>query len=124
MRQCAGGDSALIVEQYKVILDLLIGSAMDAVEHFDERPDADVEAGLLPNLTGDGFRQRLTDFDRTARQTPFPLEWFMRASHEHDTVGVHNDRTDADNRPLRKLTHYTPITFTTTRFRRCPSNSA
>jgi len=48
----------------------------------------------------------------------------MGASHEHDTVAVHNDRTDADNRPLRELTHYTPITFTTTRFRRCPSNSA
>jgi len=65
--QCAGGDSALIVKQYKVILDLLIGSTMDAVEHFDERPDADVEAGLFPNLTGDGFGERLPDFNRAAR---------------------------------------------------------
>jgi hypothetical protein len=47
----------------------------------------------------------------------------LSALDEQDTIAVDDDRADADDRPIGKCPH-SPMTLTTTRFLRRPSNSA
>lgn len=81
-------------------------SEVDAVEHLDERADVDVETRFFAHFAGDGVLQRLAHFNRAAGQAPFPFERLVRASHEHDTLAVHNDGAHTDDWPLGKLTNH------------------
>ena len=113
--------------------------AGDAVEDIHDGPDVDVQAGLLFHLPRETFRERFADLQRAARKAPPPGQRLETALDEqHAPVDEHH-AADADNRPRRVFPprrravgsrcavascHYCPITFTTTRFLRWPSNSA
>ena len=98
---------------------------MDAVENFDERPNVDVESGFFAHLACDRFSQRLADFDGAARKAPLPFERLVSTFHEHHAIAVHDHGTHTDDGPLGIPSQSSiPITFTTTRFLRRPSNSA
>ena len=49
---------------------------------------------------------------------------FVAPLDQHDTVAIDDHRADPDDRTVGILPTHTPITLTTTRLRRCPSNSA
>ena len=106
-----------------MILDAAVGRTLNPVEDLDDRTGFDVQAGLLPDFAHHGVPKRLADLDDTARETPLALQRRLPALDEQDTIAVDDDRADADDRPIRKCPH-SPMTLTTTRFLRRPSNSA
>ena len=106
-----------------------VGVETDPIQHLDDRPDFDVEAGLFPDLAAHRLGERLADFHCAARQAPLALERFVRPPHEQHPAAVDDNPADADDGTFGKLSHraearYSPITLTTTRFFRWPSNSA
>ena len=60
-----------------------------------------------------------------AGNTPLAGEWFEATLDEHHAAFMHDDAADADVGPIRiPAVAHSPITLTTTRFLRWPSNSA
>ena len=106
-----------------MVRDAIVRRAIDAIEDFDKRTDSDTETGFLPHLAYDRSLERLAELDCAAGQTPFALERRVCSLHEEDSIAVKNHGTDANDRLRREISHV-PITFTTTRFFRWPSNSA
>jgi hypothetical protein len=102
------------------------------VEHFDDLADLDVEPGFLAHLPREARFERFTEFKGAARQAPAAGQWLEPALHQDDaTTLVYDDGAHADDGTLRilarvdpGLAHGSPMTFTTTRLRRWPSNSA
>lgn len=86
--------------------------------------DRDHESGLFEYFSRAGFFQRLPELDPAARQVPLPSERFVRALHQDNAAVDEHDGADAEHRPVRICACQLPITLTTTRFLRCPSNSA
>ena len=104
-------------------LDAPIRIVPNAVQDVDDRSDLDVEARLLANLPPNRRFQRLADVDRPAGHAPLALERLVCAFHQQHAVAIEHNRAHADDGPLGADPQI-PITFTTTRFFRCPSNSA
>jgi hypothetical protein len=64
-----------------VITNTVVES-VNAVEHFDNRPDVDIESGLLLDFAFGRVHQCLTKLDAAAGQRPLALPWLMRALDE------------------------------------------
>ena len=95
------------------------------IEVVDDGADLDDEARLFEHFPGARPRQRLTEFHAAARQVPLALQRLVPALHENDLALDQHDRADADDWSIRIVPQrYAPITLTTTRFFRWPSNSA
>ena len=110
------------VDDDEVVLDTAVGCAPDAIQHFHKRSDPHDEAGLFEHLTCDGLLEGLAQLHPAPGQAPLTLQRFVAALDEEHAIAIEDDRADADDWP--RLARQTPITFTTTRFLRRPSNSA
>ena len=118
-----------IVDEHEVIPNTTLLVQHDAIEDLDDGTHLNVQARLLSHLTRHASFERLTQLQCAARQTPMPRQWLVPALDEHDPSGIDDDRANPHDRALGVLTsvgagRHSPMTFTTTRFRRCPSNSA
>src|ERR1044071_8257039 len=134
-----------IVDDDVVILRATDGVQANPIEPLDDRPDGDIETGLLAHLARERCLERLAHFDGATRQAPLPFQRFVGALYEQHAVAIDDDRADRDDwaggivsavivHPIafvrtrspepRDDQSFIPITFTTTRFFRCPSNSA
>jgi hypothetical protein len=90
-----------------MIGDSPIRRLLDAIEHLDDRADADRQAGLFQQLAGDRRFERFANFHTATRQTPLPLERFVCALDEHHTLaGVQDHGAHADDGPFWKLPHF------------------
>ena len=115
---------AQIVDDHEVILDTAVRQPVNPIHDFDKAPDEDVEPRFLADLPHNRSFQGLASLNGATRQTPFTLKRRMAAPHEENAAGVEDDRANTEHRPLRKGARHSPITLTTTRFLRWPSNSA
>src|ERR1700730_6427148 len=140
--------TAEVVDDDEVILDAAIGRMVDAVEHFDDRSHFDCEACLLEHLARHGCLERLAELHATAGEAPFADERLVSApGQQHPAPWIEHNGADADEGPIGKLPPFLtsslphfltsslphfltssllqiPMTLTTTRFFRWPSNSA
>ena len=123
--QLSANRPAQIVDEHEVIKDAALLVSRDPIEYFNHRTDLDGEAGFLGHLPSDTRFERLAGLDRAAGNAPLPGQRLEAALHQHHAALVHDDRADADMRTIgiRAVAH-SPITLTTTRFLRWPSNSA
>src|SRR5262249_10981240 len=122
-RERSGDWTAEIIDDHVMELDTSITGVANAVNNVNDGAGVHLESCLFAHLPDDGVFQPFAQLDDAARQAPRPLERLVPAFHEEHAVAVNDHRADADDRTVRKASH-TPITFTTTRFRRSPSNSA
>ncbi len=97
---------------------------MDAIKDIEKRPHTDLHSGFFRNLSHQSLGQRFAQFHRPARQTPFTHKWRLGAAHQKDALKTHDNGSDTHHRSLGEPTRHTPITLSTTRFFRWPSNSA
>ena len=116
---------------------------LNALEHVDDRPHIYVEPGLLAHLAPHCVGKRFSQLNPPARNRPLPLVWVIRTLDDNRFIASDNHRAHADNGSIGKfvshlphllhrrsvtaadaLLSHSPMTLTTTRFFRCPSNSA
>jgi len=100
---------------------------LNPINDLDDRSHFDGDSGFLADFADERLAQRLADFNRAAWEAPFAFERLVGAAREEDAIAVNDDGADADDGPLgERARQYfqAPITFTTTRFFRWPSNSA
>jgi hypothetical protein len=123
--QLAADRPAQVVDEHEVVDDAALIIVCDAVEHFNDGTDFDGESCFLGHLARHARLERLAGFDRAARNAPLSGQRIEPALHQHDAALVHDDRANANVRTIgiRAVAH-SPITLTTTRFLRWPSNSA
>ncbi len=114
-----------------VKLDSPVRVVPNAIQDVDDGADLDVEARFLAHFPANRLFERLADIDRAARKAPLAFERLIRSLHEQHAVAVEDNGTHAHDRPfgvapqiLRSSNPQIPMTFTTTRFFRWPSNSA
>ena len=119
----AAPDEATVIDDHIVILDASVVRTLDPIQDLDDGPRLDLEAGLFADFARHGLAERFADLDHAARQAPLALQRRLSALDEEHPIAVDDDRANADDRPLRKRSH-SPMTLTTTRFLRRPSNSA
>jgi hypothetical protein len=98
----------------------------DAIEDLDDRTDFDFEPGFLEHLARHRRFEGFPELDRPAGNAPLAGQRIVLALDDQDAPVLDDNRTDADERAIGILAPvvHSPITFTTTRFCRCPSNSA
>jgi hypothetical protein len=100
-------------------LDATIRGVVDPLEHLDHRSDVDAERRFFEDLTPQSRFERLAQLDDASRQAPLALERFVRPLHQQHPIVVQDDGADAHDWPGRiNPRHDTPMTLTTTRFRR------
>jgi len=126
-RRCAA-HAAQVIDQDKVVPDTPGVVEQNAIEHLDHRADVHHQPGFLQHFPRAGLFERLAELHAAAWEIPRAFERLVGALHEHDPAVDENHRPDADDRTIRiapvSRHGQAPITFTMTRFLRCPSNSA
>lgn len=88
-----------------MILDAAVRRAMHAVENLDDRADTNLQPRFLSDFAYERFRERLADFNGTARQAPLAFQGLVRALDQYHALVIDNDRADADHRLLGILPH-------------------
>ncbi len=99
------------------------GIATDAVEDVDDRSDDDVERRFLADFARQRSLEALADLHGAARQAPVAFQRLLPSLDQQHAIAVEDHGADGDDRPVRVVPQI-PMTFTTTRFLRRPSNSA
>src|SRR3954465_1682258 len=91
---------AQVVHEDVVKLHPPVSIPRNPIEHFDNRTDLDVQAGLFAHLACDARLEGLTRFYRPARDTPLPRQRLGSTTHEYDARAIDNDRADAHERTV------------------------
>ena len=74
---------AQIVDEHVVITHLPLGIEQDAVEHVDDRPDLDFEAGLFEHFARKPRLERFAELQPAAGQAPLAGQRLEPPFHEH-----------------------------------------
>lgn len=72
-----------------------------AVKHFNEIQDANYQAGLFAQFTGNALLQGLTELQHSTRNGPLAAQGFAAATNEKGAAVDDDDATDANYRTIR-----------------------
>jgi hypothetical protein len=75
-----------------------VAIAMDAIEDFDEFDGLDLKAGFLADLSDNGLRERLAEFNEAAGNGPSAAGGFGASLDEQNAAFIDDDRAYADQR--------------------------
>ena len=79
-----------------MIVDHVVVAITDAFDDLGERPDLDLEPGLLANLARDRGRHELARLDPPAGHRPRANTWRLASLNDEHAFGREHDRADGD----------------------------
>jgi secondary thiamine-phosphate synthase enzyme len=80
-----------------MVADTPVDIAMHAIERFDNRPDLDVESGLLADLPPCRVSQRFAEIKQAPGERPLTFPRLVGPPHDQSPAVPHHDRADAND---------------------------